>query len=130
MKSVFRNVTVISGLLLFGTASFAQEHDRDLVFQKVRYDINNIQSVKSLFGEEDQYSLARTNRDLDELQKDYATCHCSQWAFDQPAFVDVIDTLQKAVYDNRLTGHDREILQEDLNLLRGTSYYDTQVYAK
>ena len=32
--------------------------------------------------------------------------------------------------DNRIVGRDHQILQEDLNLLRGTTYSDTQAYAK
>jgi hypothetical protein len=130
MKHVFIIVAGISGLLLFGTPGFAQEHDLNRIFQKVQYDVNNIQSVKSLFSEEDRYSLSKTNRDLDELQRDYAACQCNQQPIGQPAFSDVVYTLQSALSDHRVTGRDREVLQEDLHLLRGTSYADTQAYAR
>ena len=126
MKFIFINVAVISGLLLLATPSFAQEHDRARVLQKVRHDVNQ----ESLFSGQDQYSVAQTNRDLDELQSYYAACQCDQGAFDQPAFLDLISTLQKAMRDDRVRGRDYEILQEDVNLLRGTPYSDTQAYAK
>lgn len=130
MKGLFMSAAVISGVLFFGTAGFAQEHDLDPVFQKIRFDVNNVQSVKSVFSEGDRYSFSRMNLDLDQLQRDYAVCHCNQGVRDETAGMDVIDTLQRAVHDTRIPGRDREILQEDLNLLRGTSYSDTQVYAR
>ena len=126
MECLCKTVTVMSGLLLFGTLSFAQEHDRGPVLQKVRSDINHIQSVKSRFSIE---VLSLTNHRLDKLEKDYAACQC-QGALDQPAFHDLIFTLQRAMNENPIAGRDREILQEDLNLLRGTPYSDTQVYDK
>jgi hypothetical protein len=126
MECLCKTVTVMSGLLLFGTLSFAQERDRGPVLQKVRSDINHIQSVKSRFSIE---VLSLTNHRLDKLEKDYAACQC-QGALDQPAFHDLIFTLQRAMNENPIAGRDREILQEDLNLLRGTPYSDTQVYDK
>jgi hypothetical protein len=126
MESFFKSVAVMSGLLLFGTLGFAQEHDRGPVLQKVRYDINHVQSVKSLFSVE---VLSLTNRRLEKLEKDYTACQC-QGALDQPAFHDLIHTLQRAMLENPIAGREREILQEDLNLLRGTPYSDTQVYNK
>jgi hypothetical protein len=126
MEWLFKSVAVMPGLLLFGTLGFAQEHDRGPVLQKVRYDINHVQSVKSLFSVE---VLSLTNGRLDKLEKDYTACQC-QGALDQPAFHDLIHTLQRAMLENPIAGRDREILQEDLNLLRGTPYSDTQVYNK
>lgn len=121
MKYIFGNVALISGLLLGLTPGFAQEHDSALVIQKIRQDVNQLPSVKSLLSEEDQYSLVRINRDLDELQ---------QSAFDQRTFDDVTYILQSALNNRSLAGRDRQILQEDLNLLRGTAYADTQAFVK
>jgi hypothetical protein len=128
MKYIFINVAVISGLLLVGTLGFAQEHDRVRVVQKIRDNIDQIQSVKAVLNEGDGYSLSQVNRDLDELQNDYAACQCNQG--NQTAYDDLVFTLQSAVNDNRITGRDHEIMQEDLNLLRGTAYSDTQAYAR
>jgi len=125
MKYIFMNAAVISGLLLSGTSVFAQEHDIQGVFQKVRVDIDQLPSVRAVLSQEDRYSFAQMNRDLDELQQ---ACDCNQRT--QPAFTDLVDSLQRAMTDNRIAGRDHQILQEDLNLLRGTTYSDTQAFAR
>ena len=103
MECFFKSVAVVSGLLLCGTLGFAQEHDRAPVLQKVRYDINQVQSVKSLFSVE---VLSLTNRRLEKLEKDYTSCQC-QGALDQPAFHELIYTLQRAMLENPIAGRDR-----------------------
>jgi hypothetical protein len=130
MKYVFINVAVLSGLLFFGTPGFAQEHDLGRVLQAVQYDINRVPSVNFQLNEDNRFSLAQTNRDLDKLQQDYAAGTSNQMVRDEAEFQDVIYTLQSAMNDDQVSNRDREILQEDVNLLRGTTYSDTQAFAK
>lgn len=125
MKTIFASAAIISGLLLLGTSSFAQEYASPQVIQKIRADVSSIQSGNTAFNEAEQYGLSQMNRDLDVLRVDRMYGKDYDQAFDQVVF-----TLQSLVNDSRLTHRDHEIMQENLNLLRGTTFADTQAFAK
>ena len=122
-----------TGLLLFGLATVAQAapQDRDPdrgwyqgrdtffhgeswrmhMFQRVREDLDHVQT--SIFRGGDEYRIARTKEQLNELQNKLA-----DHRYDQPELDDVIGGLQRVVADNRLTPRDRDMLNDDLNRLR------------
>jgi hypothetical protein len=85
---------------------------RDRFFERVREDINHVQSATFPFGN-DQYRLARTKEELNELQAGMASGRYNERDLD-----DVIAALARVVQDNRLGYRDREILTDDLNRLR------------
>lgn len=125
MKTIFTSVAVISGLMILGTAGFAQEYASASVIQKIRVDVGYIQSGNPAFNEGEQYGLSQINQDLHVLQVDRMYDKYYDQAFDQVVF-----TLQSLVEDHSLAHRDHEIMQEDLNLLRGTTFSDTQAFAK
>jgi len=120
------------GWLVLALAAYAQDRDRDdryrdeeryhrdardeswwrgHLFQRVRDDIDHVQSVSRFEG--DQYRLDRVRRELDELQAKYV-----ERGYDQPELDDVIRALQRVVADNRLSQRDRHLLGDDLSRLR------------
>jgi len=66
------------------------------LFQRVREDVDHVRSVTFPFGA-DQYRLARTLQELDELQDKLA-----RHRYDERELNDVIDALARVVRDNRL----------------------------
>jgi hypothetical protein len=128
--------TAMAGLLLGITAS-AQDRDRDRddrsrdrddqryqdqrrdesywrghLFQRVREDLERIQSEKSRFNPE-QYDLARTKRELNELQS-----KLESRGYDQPELDRVINGLERIVNDSNLSSRDRDMLNDDLHRMR------------
>ena len=91
---------------------FRRENWRDRFFERVREDIDHVQSVTFPFSN-DQYRLARTKEELNELQGGMASGRYNERDLD-----DVIAALARVVQDNRLGYRDREILTDDLNRLR------------
>lgn len=85
---------------------------RGQLFQKVREDVDYVQSV-TFPGGGDQFRLARTRQELDELQGKLAAGR-----YDQQELDEVVQALQRVVRDNRLSRRDREVLADDLNRLR------------
>ena len=81
------------------------------MFQRVRDDLDHVQT--SIFRGGDEYRIARTKEELNELQSKMA-----EHRYDQPQLDDVINSLQKVVADNRLTPRDRDMLNDDLNRMR------------
>jgi hypothetical protein len=81
------------------------------MFQRVREDLDHVQSLAFTGG--DQYRIARTKEELNELQNKLA-----EGRYDQPELDEVIGALQRVVADNRLTPRDRDILMDDLSRLR------------
>ena len=82
------------------------------MFANVREDLDHIQSKTFPIGR-DEYRIVRTKQQLDELQSDLAAHRYAEAKLDE-----VIGTLQKVVADNRMSGRDRDLLNEDLNHLR------------
>jgi len=85
---------------------------RQRFFERVREDLDHVQSKAFPFGA-DQYRLARTRQQLDELQSKLAAHR-----YDERELDDVIEALARVVRDNRLSRQDRDILTDDLNRLR------------
>ena len=85
---------------------------RGQLFQRVRQDVEYVQSV-TFPGSGDQFRLASTLKELDELQGKLAAGR-----YDEEELDDVIAALQRVVRDNRLSGRDRDLLSDDLNRLR------------
>ena len=133
MRRLFIRSIMTSGLLLFGLTAYSQDRDRDRdrdedryhrdargdewwqgrMFERVRDDLNHVQSVTFPFSA-DQYRLTKVKQELNELQAKLA-----EHRYDQPELDDVISALSRVVTDNHLSGRDREMLNDDLNRLRG-----------
>jgi len=132
MKHLLLRTVAGTGLVLFGlTASVQAQRPRDddsyhrdrddyyrgdqwraRMFEKVRDDLNHVQTT--WFGSGgDEYRLAKARQELDELQRAMA-----DHRYDQRALDDVISAIQRVVSDNRLSGRDRDILNDDLSRLR------------
>ena len=128
MKHLLTVVLVGAGLLLSGTVS-AQDRDRDRddryrhgdrdegywrghMFQRVRDDIEHVQSVTPYFSG-DQFRLTRVKEELNELQGKYESRGYAPEEMD-----DVINALQRVVRDNHLSERDRDMLNDDMNHLR------------
>jgi len=85
---------------------------RQRFFQRIREDLDHVQSVTFPFSN-DQYRIARTKQELDELQDKLARGY-----YDQRELDEVIGAMQRVVADNRLSRRDRDILGDDLDRLR------------
>jgi hypothetical protein len=86
---------------------------RARMFDRIRDDLNHVQT--SVFGavRGDEYRLERAKQELGELQSAFA-----DHRYDQRALDDVINAMQRVTSDNRLSGRDRDILTNDLSRLR------------
>jgi len=84
---------------------------RGQLFARVRQDLDYVSRYS--FRGDDRYRLDRTYRELDDLQRDYAS---GRW--DRRSLEDVIQALGRVVDDNRLSPRDRDILRDDVNRLR------------
>ena len=91
---------------------FRGEEMRRRFFERIREDLDHVQAGAFPFGA-DQYRLARTRQELDELQGKLAAGR-----YDQRQLDEVIGTLARVVRDNRLSYRDRDTLNDDLNRLR------------
>ncbi len=133
MKHALLRAMAGAGLLLFGiTAGMAQDRDRGRedgwyrsrdtfyrghewrahLFQRVREDLDRVQAA-TFPGGRDDFRIATTKQELNELQDKYAAGR-----YDQPELDDVIAALQRVVASNRLSPRDRDMLNDDLNRLR------------
>ena len=126
MRNILRSVAVPAVLLILAGTALAQnpdwyqqreerfrgEHWRARMFAEVKEDLDHVQSKTFPIGR-DEYRIVRTKQQLDELQNDLAAHRYSEAKLDE-----VIGTLQKVVADNRMSGRDRDILNEDLIHLR------------
>jgi hypothetical protein len=81
------------------------------LFARIRRDLDY--ASRDAFRGDDRYRLDRTYRELDELQRDYAS---GRW--DREELDDVIRALDRVVDDNRLPPRSRDILRNDLDRLR------------
>ena len=91
---------------------FQGQNWRGQLFQRVRQDVEYVQSV-TFPGGGDQFRLANTLQELDELQSKLAAGR-----YDQEELDDVTAALQRVVRDNRLSSRDRDLLTNDLERLR------------
>jgi hypothetical protein len=91
---------------------FRGDDMRRRFFERIREDLDHVQSGAFPFGA-DQYRLARTRQELDELQSKLAAGR-----YDQRELDEVIGALGQVVRDNRLSRGDRDVLNDDLNRLR------------
>ena len=80
-------------------------------FERIREDLDHVQ--KFAFSGADDYRIARTKEELNELQSKLADGH-----YDQQELDEAIAALQRVVADNRLTSRDRDMLTDDLNRMR------------
>jgi hypothetical protein len=133
MKHLLLRTVAGTGLILFGvTASMQAQRPRDddsyhrdrddyyrgdqwraRMFEKVRDDLNHVQTTWFGGATGDEYRIAKAKQELNELQNAIA-----DHRYDQRALDDVIGAIQRVVSDNRLSGRDRDILNDDLNRLR------------
>lgn len=91
---------------------FYRERDwRGRLFARVRQDLDYVSH--QTFRGDDRYRLERTYRELDDLQRDYASGRLDRRALD-----DVTAALDRVLDDNRLSPRSRDILRDDLNRLR------------
>lgn len=90
---------------------YREQNWRSGLFQKVREDLDHIQSV-TFPGGGDQFRFASTRHELDELQGKLAAGR-----YDERELDDVIASLQRVVEDNRMRPRDRDLLADDLNRL-------------
>jgi hypothetical protein len=135
MKLAFLRGIAGAGLLLFAvSAGMAQDrdHDRDRdqgwyqerdtfyrghewrahMFQRVREDLDRVQAT-TFPGGGDEFRIARTKEELNELQNKLAAGR-----YDQPELDQVIGAMHRVVASNRLSARDRDVLNDDLNRLR------------
>lgn len=84
---------------------------RGRLFARVRQDLDYVSG--STFRGDDRYRLAAVYRELDDLQRDYASGH-----WDRRALDDVVQSLDRVAQDNRLSPRDRDLLRDDLSRLR------------
>lgn len=85
---------------------------RARMFEKVRDDLNHVQTTW-FSGGGDQYRIEKAKQELNELQSAMAEHRYNERALD-----DVLGALQRVVSDNRLSGRDRDILNDDVARLR------------
>lgn len=93
-------------------ARFRGPDFRQRFFQRIREDLFHVQSTTFSRGG-DQYRIARTLQELDELQEKLA-----RGFYDERQLNEVTGALQRVVADNRLSRRDRDILADDLDRLR------------
>ena len=91
---------------------FRGDNWRQRFFERIREDVEHVQAGAFPFGA-DQFRLARTKQELDELQGKLAAGR-----YDQRELDEVIAALDRVVRDNRLSYRDRDVLADDLNRLR------------
>jgi hypothetical protein len=91
---------------------FRGEDMRRRFFERIREDLDHVQSGAFPFGA-DQYRLARTKQELDELQSKLAAGR-----YDERELDEVIAAMDRVVRDNRLSNRDRDVLTDDMNRLR------------
>lgn len=88
------------------------ENARMRFFDRIRDDLEHVQATAFPVGG-DQYRLARTRQQLDELQSKLAAGR-----YDERELDDVIVAMNRVLRDNRLSRRDRDVLTDDLNRLR------------
>jgi hypothetical protein len=85
---------------------------RQYLFQRVREDVEHVEHSTTPFTG-DRARLSRTVGELNELQE-----KLRKGRYDERQLSDVMAALRAVIDENRLTGHDRDALTDDLNRLR------------
>jgi|SRR5580658_1510432 hypothetical protein len=132
MKSTLLTTTLAgAGLLFFGfigAQAAPQNGDQDSwhenrdsyyrgeswrtrFFERVRQDLDHVQSVAFSGADEDR--VVETEHQLDDLQNKMA-----EGRYDQPELDKTIDSLGRVIADNRLSRRERDMLTDDLNRMR------------
>ena len=131
MKRFILRTVASTGFLLFGLGASIQaqpprdddryHRDRDdyyrgdqwraRMFDRVRDDLNHVQTTWFSAGG-DQYRLDKAKQELNELQT-----AMMEHRYNERALDDVISAVQRVVSDNRLSGRDRQILNDDIGRL-------------
>jgi len=93
-------------------AFFHEEHWRVRLFQRVRDDLNEVQST-TFPASSDELRIVRTKEELGELQENMASGR-----YDERALGDVIAGVQRVIDSNRLSGRDRDMLSDDVSRMR------------
>jgi len=93
-------------------AFFHQEHWRARLFQRVRDDLDRVQST-TFPASRDELRIVRTKEELGELQEKLA-----DHRYDEAQLNDVIAGLQRVIDSNKLSGRDRDMLSDDLSRMR------------
>ena len=131
MKSILLNSLAGAGLLVFSLTATAQdrprdddsyhndrdarfhdEHWRGHLFEDVRQDVEHVRAV-TWPGGGDEYRLGATVDELNQLQTKLAN-----HVYDEPQLDRVIAALSRVVSDNRMSPHDRDILNDDVSRLQ------------
>ena len=137
MRHILLQIVAGVGLLVFGTSiGMAQDRDRDRdrdrdsswyqtresffhgehwkahLFQRVRDDLDQVQST-TFPGGRDDFRIARTKQELGELQSKLA-----EDRYDQSQLDDVIAGLQRIIESNKLSSRDRDMLADDVSRMR------------
>jgi hypothetical protein len=131
MRRFFAQAVIGSFLLLGGVAANAQygdprydrgrdsrydrddRDDRGGFLDRLRYDLDRAER-NSYASCGDHRRFNRLRSDLNDFQGKWARGNYSRHELDE-----VIGSLQRVVNDNRLDYRDRDILQNDLNRMRG-----------
>jgi hypothetical protein len=91
---------------------FRGENWRRNFFDRVRDDLDHVRAV-TFPRSGDEYRLARTQQELNELQSKLAAGR-----YDERELDDVIAAMQRVLQDNRLARRDRDLLADDLDRMR------------
>jgi hypothetical protein len=133
MKRIFQGMLLASTLALAPLAFavqpnetanpyYSQEEFQNThsMFDKIQADLNQAETnaYPDLLGDRSRFDIARKQFTGLERQWD-------QGEFDTREFDNTFTALQMVLYDNRLLGHDREVLSADLSRLLEfrTEYY-------
>ena len=82
------------------------------MFERVRDDVDHVQST-TFPASRDEFRLVRVKEELGDLQNKLASGQ-----YDERELDEVVHSLRRVVDSNRLSGRDRDMLNEDLGHLR------------
>jgi hypothetical protein len=129
MRHTPLRIMAAAGILFFGLSiGRAQYRDQDdwhhsrdsfyqgqgwrmRLFDRVREDLDHVQ--QSAFSGGDQYRIARTKEQLNELQSKLA-----HHRYDVQELNEAISGMERVIADNRLSSRDRDMLTDDLSRMR------------
>jgi peptidoglycan hydrolase CwlO-like protein len=122
MKKAISTAAIAMLFLALSTAAQDWYHDRDAryhgdqwrsrVFAEIRTDLDHIWSARHA-ADNERKRLERTKQELTDLQ---AKLEHGEW--DNGHVNDVIDSLRKSADDEKLSEHDRSVLNDDVNRLK------------
>jgi hypothetical protein len=121
MRSITAALTITAFLSLNAVAQdwyhdreerYRGERWRGQVFLLVRSDLDHVWSAARA-SDRERTRLDRTKQELTQLQGDL-----DHGRWDNGILNDVIDSIRKSADDDRLSGRDRAVLNDDLNRLK------------